>query len=391
MTISFTVDKNLNPSTLNSSTIQVISAGPDGILGTADDVAIPLTNVSFNVTPLKNGRLGPEQISFTLPAGLTNNLYEVTLDGAGTPAITDIAGNPLNGSGTAGSNFTWQFVIDNPGASHIVFAGPASDITSTTAALGTRENPFPMIGEAIAAAGIGDFVAVLPGVYSENVTLKSLVRVLSASLSSTDTSFQPGNALQTVIRAPTTPTAPATQNITVSASNLLSIPGLQTEIGGFTIISPLIGSQANGTIDPNSIGVSIYNSNVLIASNYILDGGTGVGITTFGLNAATPSIEDDVIAGNNNGIVIIDAGTGSVQSPTGIINNDIVDNQVGIFADVNSTSPILADIGNNIFWENHDLTPSRNGAAIVASTPNKLFVQGNLFSGNGPSETKSGR
>ena len=79
------MDKNINPSTLNSNTIQVVSAGPDGILGTADDVTIPLTNVSFNVTPLKNGRLGPEQISFTLPAGLTNNLYQVTLDGQERP------------------------------------------------------------------------------------------------------------------------------------------------------------------------------------------------------------------------------------------------------------------------------------------------------------------
>jgi len=387
VTISFTVNKNINPSTLNSNTIQVISAGPDGVLGTADDVSIPLTGVSFGVTPLKNGRLGPEQISFTLPSNLTNDLYEVVLDGAGTPAITDIAGNPLNGSGTAGSNFTWQFVIDNSAAVGIVFAGPASDVTSMAAAPGTRENPFPTIDQAIAAAGVGDFVAVLPGVYSENVTLKSLIRVLSASLSSTDTSFQPGNALQTVIRAPSTPTPPATLNVTVSASNLFSVPGLQTEIGGFTIISPLIGSQANGTVDPSSIGVSILNSNVLIAQNYILDGGTGVGITTQGLNAATPTIQDNVIAGNNNGIVILDAGTGSVQTPIGIINNDIVENQVGVFADVTSTSPILADIGNNIFWENHDLTSSRNGAAIVATTPNKLFVQGNLFSGNGPSES----
>ncbi len=85
--------------------------------------------MSFNVTPLKNGPLGPEQISFTLPASLTNDLYQVILDGAGSPAITDIAGNPLNGSGTAGSNFTWQFVVDNPAAVHIVFAGPASDVT----------------------------------------------------------------------------------------------------------------------------------------------------------------------------------------------------------------------------------------------------------------------
>src|SRR5207302_6871352 len=114
------------------------------------------------------------------------------------------------------------------------------------------------------------------------------------------------------------------------------------------------------------------------------------GITTIGLGAPTPSIVDDVIAGNNNGIVINDAGTGSVQGPIGIYNNDIVNNQVGVAAVVNAASPIIADIGNNIFWQNHDQTAARNGAAVVASTPNKIVLQGNLFSGNGPSDSSAG-
>ncbi len=391
LTISFTVDKNVNPNSINANTISVVRAGPDGVFGTPDDVTIPLTNVTFSITPLKTGRLGPEQVSFTIPASPTNDLYQVTLSGAAGTAITDVAGNPLNGSGTPGSNFSWQFVVINSNATSIVFAGPASDVSDATATAGTRENPFPTINQAIAAAGIGDFVAVLPGVYNENVVLKSLVRVLSASLSSTDTSFQPGNALATVIRAPTTPAAPATQNIAVSASNLISVPGLETEIGGFSIVSPLIGSQANGSVDPASIGVSIFNSNVLVDKDYILLGGTGVSVTTQGLNAATPSILDDVISGNIYGVVINDAGTGSVQSPIGILNNDIVDNQVGVVAVVNASAPVLADIGNNIFWQNHDQTPARNGAAVAASTPNKLLLQGNMFSGNGPSDSNQGQ
>jgi hypothetical protein len=386
VTVSFTVNKNLNQSTLNANTISVIGAGPDGILGTADDVKVPLTNVNFSVTPLKNGPQGPEQVSFTLPAGLTNDIYQVTLHGAGSPAITDVAGNPLNGSGTPGSDFSWVFVVGNPSAARIVFAGPSSFVSNTAAVQGTRANPFPMINQAIAAAGVGDIVAVLPGTYSENVVLKSLVRVLSASTNSTDSSFQPGNALQTVIRAPTTPPAGATQNITVSAGNLFSVPGLPTELGGVTVISPLVGSQANGTIDPTSIGVNIVNSNVLIDKDFILDGGFGVQVTTLGLNVVTPSIQDDVIAGNTFGVVINDAGTGSVASEISIVNNDIAFNTVGVSAVVGSTAPVLADIGNNIFWQNHDQTAAQNGAAITASTANKLVVQGNLFGpGNGPS------
>ena len=45
-------------STLNANTIPVISAGPDGVLGTADDVSIPLTNVQLQRQPLKNGPPG---------------------------------------------------------------------------------------------------------------------------------------------------------------------------------------------------------------------------------------------------------------------------------------------------------------------------------------------
>ena len=62
------------------------------------------------------------------------------------------------------------------------------------------------------AAGAGDVVAVLPGVYTEQVTLKQFVRLLSADPSSTDQTVfttSTGDALATIIRAPFVATAPA--------------------------------------------------------------------------------------------------------------------------------------------------------------------------------------
>src|SRR5262249_17795979 len=152
----FTVNKTVDQSTVNANTVTVFRAGPDGVLNTGDDVAIPLTNVAFTFTPLKTGRLGPEQVSFTLPGGLTNDIYEVLIHGAASPAVTDIGGNPLNGSGAAGTDASVTIVVNNPAAAHIVFAGPASTVTDPTAAQGTRANPFPTINQAIATAGVGD-------------------------------------------------------------------------------------------------------------------------------------------------------------------------------------------------------------------------------------------
>ena len=52
--------KNLTPASLNTTNIQVVSAGPDGVLGTADDVPIPINAASLTITPM-GGRLGRQQ------------------------------------------------------------------------------------------------------------------------------------------------------------------------------------------------------------------------------------------------------------------------------------------------------------------------------------------
>src|SRR5262249_7662088 len=162
--------------------------------------------------------------------------------------------------------------------------------TDPTATKGSRANPFSTIQAGINAAAAGDMVGVLPGVYTEAITLKPFVRVFSAATSSTDTNFVIGNALQTVIRAPdiNSRAGPPKLNAPVTAMNLPTVPGVDTEISGFTIASPLLFDPANGPIDPNSAGVFVMNSNVLIDRSYIIDSRAGVFAVTMGANAPAP-------------------------------------------------------------------------------------------------------
>src|SRR5262249_36964722 len=141
--------------------------------------------------------------------------------------------------------------------------------------------PFGTISAAMQAAAAGDVVAVLPGVYSETVTLKQLVRLLSADPSSTDSTVfttSTGDALSTIIRAPFGSSATAT----VTATGLQSFAGLVTEIGGFTVASPLLGNPALGAINPNASAISVTNSNILIDKDYVIDAGAGIQVNTTG-------------------------------------------------------------------------------------------------------------
>lgn len=71
-----------------------------------------------------------------------------------------------------------------------------------------------------------------------------------------------------------------------------------------------------------------------------------------------------------------------------VINNDLVYNaSTGLVLSSSATSSPLVFFGNNIVWENHDLTPARNGLGLYATTPNEIYVTYNLFQGNGPSDT----
>ncbi len=275
-----------------------------------------------------------------------------------------------------------------------VFVGPASFVTDPTQPEGDRANPFPTITDALAAATVGDRIEVLPGVYTENVTLQPFVSIVSADPSSTDTSYVPGDALSTIIRAPAV--ASATTNVTVTATNLSSLVNtstgqvFQTEVGGFTIASPLVGDPALGTINPNAIGLYADNSNILIDRDYFIDAGSGILVTTSGASSQAPQIENDGIIGNINGVVVQDGGASNPATTTEVINNTFAYNTTGLVA-LNSatTGSEQAYVANNIFWQNHDQTLARSGAGVISQTVNKLVLNNNLFSGNGASDTST--
>ena len=386
--INFTVitSQNIDQTDFNAGSIKLINAGPDGILGTADDipVAINPSSIKFTLLDTLTGGAGREMITFSSQGTLTNNLYEATLLSTGPDPVRDIAGNVATPAASV------QFVVAVPNLAENLFVGPASDVTNPTATIGTRENPYPTIGAAMTAATAGDVVAVLPGVYTEQVTMKQFVRLLSAAPSSTDSTVfttSTGDAHATIIRAPFESSAPAGNYVTVTATSLESFVGLTTEIAGFSIASPLVGDPASGSINPNAIAIAITNSNILVDKDYIIDAGSGIAITTSGASAMTPDIENDGVIGNIDGITITDGGsTSSSLAPANVINNDIAFNTIGLLLNNTGSSPIQAQVDSNIFWQNHDQTLARSGFAIFSATPNKIDMRNNLFFSNGASD-----
>jgi hypothetical protein len=383
--VQFTIltNKNIDLTHFTAASIQLVSAGPDGILGNADDVTVPIDPNSIQVTYVDKGigGSGAEEISFSSSGTLTNDLYEVTLLNTGADAVRDIAGNTL------ANPVSSQFAIDIPSLAKNLYVGGPSFVTNSGAAQGSRENPYPTIGAALTAAAAGDVVAVLPGVYTENVTLKQFVRLLSASPSSDDSTVfttSTGDPLSTIIRNP----FGGSNDVTVTDKGLESFAGLSTEIAGFTIASSLLGDPALGVIDPSSIALNITNSSIIADKNYIADAGTGISITTSGSAALTPNINDSVIVGNDIGVAITDGGsTPANTTPVQLINNDFVYNTYGLFLTNTSSTPVQAYVASNIFWQNHDQSNARNGYAIFSDNPGLTTLRNNLFQGNGSSDS----
>jgi hypothetical protein len=200
-------------------------------------------------------------------------------------------------------------------------------------------------------------------------------------VASSDTSLTPGQALQTVILGPAGVSGPSA---VVSATDLFSLPELKTELRGFTIMTSVVG-----TIAPDSIGVSLTNSEVLVSRNYIISSATGVMIVQSGTNSPTPTLESNGIIGNTVGILVEDQGTQSFKNnlPVRIANNTISLNETGILLRSQSLRPTVANIFNNIVATNFlvQANGQRTGAGIRAETPNKWALFGNMFYNNGPS------
>ncbi len=374
VTVGF--DKNIDLTSLNANSIIVTRAGGDGVFGNANDVTLTVDPTTI-VPRLLFTPKGAVSVSFDVSGNLANDLYQVTLKATGATKVTDVAGNAVNGN-TAAGDYSSQFAVFSPSLSKVIYVGANTATTPT----GTRNNPFPTITAGLAAATTGDTVAVLEGVYTENISLKPQVRLVSAAASSTATNVVPGNAQKTLIYGANTST------IVVNAVNIPLVQGIDTEISGFSIVSAFAGDSVLGTIRSDSIGLSITNSNILVDRNYFITSGFGVAVQTAGTNAQTPRIVDNGFVGNLTGILVNDAGiTASLAQPTTIANNTIALNTDGIRVSAVSGAPVLANIDNNIFWQNHAPTTARPGSAIFSNTAGKLVLRSNLFSGNGASNS----
>ena len=399
--VALAINENLDPASLTAASITVRRAGPDGIFGTADDVSFAVDPSTIQIQYLHTPQ-GSEIVRFNAnilgsTGVVANDLYRVTLSGTGNNAAHDIAGNALDGEsagalpsgdGKPGGDFNLDFAVYTPTASHVVFVDASASTTGTPN--GARGNPYPTIARGLAAAGVGDTVAVLPGVYQESVTLKSLVRLISVDPSSTAISLVGGNPLRTIIEAPlATGTTP--QNPTVTGTNLLSLTAFPTEIAGFMILSALSGNPANGPINAGSVGVIVSNSDVLIDKNYVIDAQFGIVDLLSGNGPHAARIEENAVVGNVYGISVVDSGATNPPGGVGaqVINNTVAYNTVGLLLNAGGSISTLAEVDNNIFWQNADLSGNRVGEAILATQPGRASLRANLFAANGPNIVSS--
>src|SRR5262249_504513 len=119
-TIQINFSKSLATASAAAANFQVIGAGPDGILGTGDDVSIPVSNVQ-----LKNDDAQVVLTTTPLPV----DTYELVVNAAG---ITDRVGNVL-GTGTR----TFQFIVQKALGGILVANNATSSVTAIDAATNT--------------------------------------------------------------------------------------------------------------------------------------------------------------------------------------------------------------------------------------------------------------
>jgi hypothetical protein len=105
ITVGF--DRELNAPSVTTATFTLVRAGADGMLGTADDVAVAPPSVTV---PLANPRSAVMDLRGVPPV---LDRYGITLAGTSPAAILDLGGNALDGEGdgVAGGDFTATFSV----------------------------------------------------------------------------------------------------------------------------------------------------------------------------------------------------------------------------------------------------------------------------------------
>ena len=392
--LAFTVEtnENLDLTRFTPAQIVLLKSADNGSFTGPGVTTIP---INPNITAVYldaaanggSGGKGRMRITFTTQNALANGLYRLTLVTTGGNAIRDIAGNnPVSG------DIVVEFAVFDPNNVTGVFVGGPSYVTDATLPRGDRRNPFPTINEALQNAAVGNRIQVLPGVYTERLNLLPFISIVSADPASTNATYIPGNALDTIVRAPAT--SAGTLNVTITAAGLTTFTNpttgfvFRTEIGGLTIASPLVGDPALGPINESAIALNVINSDILINRNYIIDAGIGIYVTTIGDGSIAPLVINNGIIGNIHGMVVSDGGDTNPATTINIINNTFAFNTNGLVAfNSAATGSRQAYVANNIFWQNHSPDLIRSGFGVISSNPDKLVLNNNMFSGNGPSDT----
>jgi hypothetical protein len=106
ITVAF--DRELNAPSVSTASFKLLRGGPDGLLGTADDVEITPTSVTV---PNANTRSAVMDLT-GVPT--VDDRYGITLLGTGGAAILDLSGNALDGEGdgVAGGDFNATFSVE---------------------------------------------------------------------------------------------------------------------------------------------------------------------------------------------------------------------------------------------------------------------------------------
>ncbi len=99
--------KPLDAISANSPSLySLVEAGPDQLLGTGDDLVVPIASIGYMT--------GDVEVRLNFSGQLLQGLYRLTLYSTLTNAIVDQSGNALDGdnNGTAGGNFVRVFQLD---------------------------------------------------------------------------------------------------------------------------------------------------------------------------------------------------------------------------------------------------------------------------------------
>jgi PKD repeat protein len=135
--IVVTLSSNLNASSVNASTVQLVRAGPDGVFGTADDVAVIPAGISVSGSTLTLDLTGVK---------LPNDKYQVILaHGSASPAPGLLANWKLDeGSGTAAvdsSGYTNTGTLNNGASRTAGLFGNAVNFDGVTGAIKIPQSP----------------------------------------------------------------------------------------------------------------------------------------------------------------------------------------------------------------------------------------------------------